>query len=145
MVWGGFWAGEQGLMSNGSAAAAHKPPSLLHLSISTAVSNIQRLSNLSCIPDNIVEDLFLVSLRVFVACPNPSLRALSPLRAEKSFCKKQGPNAGSTYSCREKNLCFWGKKEKDTYVEKALTGNLGLLHKIFGSGKKKYPCRKKRY
>lgn len=90
MVWGGLWAGEQGLMSNGSAAAAHKPPSLLHLSISTAVSNIQRLSNLSCIPDNIVEDLFLVSLRVFVTCPNPSLRALSmdgsPLRAEKSFC-----------------------------------------------------------
>ncbi len=133
MVWGGFWAGEQGLMSNGSAAAAHKPPSLLHLSISTAVSNIQRLSNLSCIPDNIVEDLFLVSLRVFVACPNPSLRALSmngsPLRAEKSFCKKQGPNAGSTYSCREKNLCFWGKKEKDTYEEKTLMGNLGLLHK----------------
>jgi hypothetical protein len=140
MVWGGFWAGEQGLMSNGSAAAAHKPPSLLHLSISTAVSNIQRFSNLSCIPDNIVEDLFLVSLRVFVTCPNPSLRALSmdgsPLRAEKSFCKKQGPNAGSTYSCREKILCFWGKKEKDTYVEKALTVNLGLLHKIFGSGKK---------
>ncbi len=98
MVWGGFWAGEQGLMSNGSAAAAHKPPSLLHLSISTAVSNIQRLSNLSCIPDNIVEELFVVSLRVFITCPNPSLRALSmdgsPLRAEKSFCKKQGPNAG---------------------------------------------------
>jgi hypothetical protein len=110
MVWGGFWAGEQGIMSNGSAAAAHKPPSLLHLSISTAVSNIQRLSNLSGIPDNIVEDLFLVSLRVFVTCPNPSLRALSmdgsPLRAEKSYCKKQGPNAGSTYSCREKNLCL---------------------------------------
>ncbi|CAM6034673.1 unnamed protein product [Sphagnum compactum] len=62
MVWGGLWAGEQGLMSNGSAAAAHKPPSLLHLSISTAVSNIQRLSNLSCIPDNIVEDLFLRTL-----------------------------------------------------------------------------------
>jgi hypothetical protein len=53
----------------------------------------------------------------------------SPLRAEKSFCKKQGPNAGSTYSCREKNLCFWGKKEKDTYEEKTLMGNLGLLHK----------------
>jgi len=62
MVWGGFWAGEQGLMSNGSAAAAHKPPSLLHLSISTAVSNIQRLSNLSCIPDNIVKDLFVGTL-----------------------------------------------------------------------------------
>ncbi|CAK9212128.1 unnamed protein product [Sphagnum jensenii] len=46
-------------MSNGSA---HRPPSLLHLSINTAVSNIQRLSNLSCIPDYIVEDLFLRTL-----------------------------------------------------------------------------------
>jgi hypothetical protein len=86
-----------------------------HLSISTAVSNIQRLSNLSCIPDNIVEDLFLVSLRVFVTCPNPSLRALSmdgsPLRAETSFCEKQGPNAGSTYSFREKKkrMPMWKK------------------------------------
>jgi hypothetical protein len=59
MVWGGLWQGEEGLMSNGSA---HRPPSLLHLSINTAVSNIQRLSNLSSIPDYIVEDLFVVSL-----------------------------------------------------------------------------------
>jgi hypothetical protein len=38
-----------------------RPPSLLHLSIASAVSNIQCLYNLTSIPENIVEELFEAS------------------------------------------------------------------------------------
>ena len=49
---------ESGHMSTGGPP--RPPPSLIQLATVTAIANIQRLSNITSIPDNIVEELFEV-------------------------------------------------------------------------------------
>ena len=49
---------ESGPMSTGGPP--RPPPSLVQLATVTAIANIQRLSNISSIPDNIIEELFEV-------------------------------------------------------------------------------------